>query len=886
MIPLRLSLHNFMSYRDPGQPLDLEGLHVVCLCGDNGHGKSALLDAITWSLWGSVRGMSVGTRGLRTEELVHAGQTDMEVALEFLSGESRYRVIRRHGRARRGPNQGGALELQVATRSDAAPADDPTSTSLPIQGRDERERSFRSISESTLQATQDKLTRLLRMDYETFVNTAFLLQGGSDRFMRADPTQRKYILAEILGLTLYDRLATRSRQQANDAKLRLEQSQTELARLDAELAGREAADSDASRARAGLAALAPQLEDARVLLETARVRLRVLEGRAQDDARQRTDLDTRRRALATSDDRARRVQEQQTSYDRVLAQRDAILQAEAAHDDARATLQATDEQARRHHELQAAALPHQRTIDVARTRLEAQAQAAEGAAADLRARAAAAETHRLALHNVAAQLAALDTEATALSERREEQHHHRAESQRLDAEGKARVEEGKQLKLRLDMLLAQPEPVCPLCNTPLGPEGRAHLTQEMESQRQDMRRRYDEGQSALRDHRARADALARELDAADKALARRREDALRLQERAARALEDAETAQKDLAPAEIALAEVTTRLASGQFAPEAQSGLQRFQEETAALGYDAATHQRLRAEVVVLSSAPDQAHALREAERRLPELAEEAAHLRDVIAAARAGIQESEAAIALLAQELRDRPGLESQVARLAAEHRILHQRQEAAQAALAQARARLTHLEVVAQQRDSLHTTIAALQSDLATYDLLADAFGRNGLQAMLIAEAIPDLEVFANELLAKLTDGRMALKLETEHQTRRGTSVDTLDLLVADELGTRSYELFSGGEAFRVNFALRIALARLLARRAGAPLRALFIDEGFGTQDATGRERLVEAVQAIQSEFDLVVAITHLEEVKEAFPVRIEVTKGDAGSTFRVVT
>jgi exonuclease SbcC len=883
MIPLRLSLHNFMSYRDPGQPLDLEGLHVVCLCGDNGHGKSALLDAITWALWGSVRGMAVGTRGLRTEELVHTGQTDMEVALEFLSGESRYRVIRRHGRARRGPNQGGALELQVATRSDAATA---ASTSLPIQGRDQRERSWRSISESTLQATQDKLTRLLRMDYETFVNTAFLLQGGSDRFMRADPAQRKDILAEILGLTLYDRLATRSRQQANDAKLRLEQAQAELARLDAELASREAADSDASRARAGLAALAPQLEDARARLETARVRLRVLEGRAQDAARHRADLDARRRALAASEERARRVQEQHASYERALSQRDAVLQAEAAHDAARARLQATDEQARRHHELQTAALPHQRTIDVARTRLEAQAQAAERAAADLRARAAAHETHRVALHAAAAQLAALDTEAAALGERREEQHHHRAEAGRLDAEGKALIEDGKQLKLRLDMLLAQPEPVCPLCNTPLGPEGRAHLTQEMESQRLVMRRRYDEGQAALRDHRARADALARELDAADKALARRREDVLRRQERAARALEDAEAAQKDLAPAEIALADVTARLASGLFAPDAQSALQRVQEDTATLGYDAAAHQRLRADLEALAAAPDQARALREAERRLPELAEEAGHLGETIAAARAGIQESEAALALLAQELRDRPVLESQAARLTAEHSTLQQRQEAAQAALAQAQARLAHLEAVVQQRDSLHATIAALESDRATYDLLADAFGRNGLQAMLIAEAIPDLEVSANELLAKLTDGRMALKLETEHQTRRGTSVDTLDLLVADELGTRSYGLFSGGEAFRVNFALRVALARLLARRAGAPLRALFIDEGFGTQDATGRERLVEAVQAIQSEFDLVVAITHLEEVKEAFPVRIEVTKGDAGSTFRVVT
>src|SRR5207244_12800067 len=68
----------------------------------------------------------------------------------------------------------------------------------------------------------------------------------------------------------------------------------------------------------------------------------------------------------------------------------------------------------------------------------------------------------------------------------------------------------------------------------------------------------------------------------------------------------------------------------------------------------------------------------------------------------------------------------------------------------------------------------------------------------------------------------------------TRRSSDlISTLDVNVSDELGTRPYELFSGGEKFRVDFAIRIALSKLLARRAGAPLQMLAIDEGFGTQD-----------------------------------------------------
>ena len=54
MIPLKLRLSNFMCYRDE-QTLDFSGIHLACLTGDNGHGKSALLDAITWALWGRAR---------------------------------------------------------------------------------------------------------------------------------------------------------------------------------------------------------------------------------------------------------------------------------------------------------------------------------------------------------------------------------------------------------------------------------------------------------------------------------------------------------------------------------------------------------------------------------------------------------------------------------------------------------------------------------------------------------------------------------------------------------------------------------------------------------------------------------------------------------------
>ena len=127
------------------------------------------------------------------------------------------------------------------------------------------------------------------------------------------------------------------------------------------------------------------------------------------------------------------------------------------------------------------------------------------------------------------------------------------------------------------------------------------------------------------------------------------------------------------------------------------------------------------------------------------------------------------------------------------------------------------------------------------------------------------------------------MNLKLETQRESRSGGDPrETLDIRISDELGTRSYETYSGGEAFRINFALRIALSRLLANRAGAPLPTLFIDEGFGTQDGAGRERILDVISSIQHDFDKIIVITHLEDLKDMFPVRIEVQKTEEGSTF----
>jgi exonuclease SbcC len=172
--------------------------------------------------------------------------------------------------------------------------------------------------------------------------------------------------------------------------------------------------------------------------------------------------------------------------------------------------------------------------------------------------------------------------------------------------------------------------------------------------------------------------------------------------------------------------------------------------------------------------------------------------------------------------------------------------------------------------------------------YRQLERAFGKDGVPALLIEQALPEIEGKANDILARLSGGEMTVRFVTQAAYKDKSREDlreTLDIQISDSAGTRDYEMFSGGEAFRVNFAIRLALSEVLAQRAGARLQTLVIDEGFGSQDALGRQRLIEAINLVRSDFAKILVITHIDELKDAFPTRIDVEKTERGSLVRII-
>jgi len=203
-------------------------------------------------------------------------------------------------------------------------------------------------------------------------------------------------------------------------------------------------------------------------------------------------------------------------------------------------------------------------------------------------------------------------------------------------------------------------------------------------------------------------------------------------------------------------------------------------------------------------------------------------------------------------------------------------------------ARQKVTVLDDLRVRKTKLEAERGELGLIIGRFKSLERAFGKDGVPALLIEQSLPQIESKANELLDRLSDGAMSVRFVTQAAYKdkfRDDLRETLDIQISDGVGMRDLEMYSGGEAFRVNFAIRLALSEVLAQRKGARLQTLVIDEGFGSQDAQGRQRLIESINAVRGDFAKILVITHLDELKDAFPIRIEVEKTERGSTVKVI-
>ncbi|BAY12114.1 exonuclease subunit SbcC [Calothrix sp. NIES-2098] len=1008
MIPVQLILKNFLSYREA--TLDFRGLHTACICGSNGAGKSSLLEAITWAIWGE-------SRAAAEDDVIHTGAKEVRVDFTFQSNQQKYRVIRT--RVRSGTS---VLEFQIETPS-----------------------GFRPLTGKGVRATQDLILEHIKLDYDTFINSAYLRQGRADEFMLKRPAERKEILAELLKLNQYDDLEERAKESSRQFKARAEELERSLESIKIQLQQRETTQAQ----RAELEAELNQLQQVQAFETIQLQSLQVVQHQRQTKVEQLSFVRQQYQNLTQDCDRLQQeqlaVKSQISDLEKLLSQEPEIkagylqyqnLQSqeeafatkfeeftragqtrqqkqqqltkqiheiERQLQQAQAQLEALQQQEREIQQtltksgeveagltqlaaarqrvahldrlqMQVAPLLQQRTtlqsqLDRFHAGLVARMEQLATTENQLQRQQRRQPQLQQAVMDVAIQIEELEKKRVYLQRVQEKGQERRHFIERLQAHQRDYEKLLGELEQKLQML-QNPNALCPLCERPLDEHHWNRVVEKTEEELKDTQGQFwvVREQMAVSDKeiqvlRKEYRDISQQLSAYDTLREQRGQLAAQLE-----ATSDVEQQLQQIA-AEKQHLERSLQL--GDYAPDKQAELQQLDQYLQQLNYNDQDHALARSEVERWRWAEIKQGQIKDAIKRQTQLAARKPELEATIAQLKTRIQQEQTdsdcakqiaaldryitelgysseqhnqlrmavrqnqswqlryqqmlsaqqqypQLQMRSQELEaaktarlaERQTLASQIdtiqeqleetANPTAQIQALEQQLQVRRRQLDEQIAKLGRLEQLAVQLEALQIQYEQQQQQLQAckqqyrvYQELAQAFGKNGIQALMIENVLPQLEAETNQLLSRLSANQLHVQFITQKAGRNGRStkknvklIDTLDILIADARGTRAYETYSGGEAFRINFAIRLALAKLLAQRAGAALQLLIIDEGFGTQDAEGCDRLIAAINAIASDFACILTVTHMPHLKEAFQARIEVNKNQQGSHLHLLT
>ncbi|MBP0019984.1 MAG: exonuclease subunit SbcC [Cyanobacteria bacterium SBLK] len=1011
MIPLQLVLKNFLSYREA--TLDFQGLHAACICGSNGAGKSSLLEAITWVVWGK-------SRAATDDDVINAGEKSVRVDFTFIINQETYRVIRSRQRGR-SPD----LQFQIQTEA----------------GK------FRPLTGKGVKATQEKIVQDIKLDYDTFVNSAYLRQGRADEFMLRRPTERKKVLADLLKLDHYEELSLKAKDASKQFKGHSDRMEQSLQPLEQKLQQKGEIEKEQKT-------VAEELERLQTVRDADKKRLQTLQMAEHDRANWEQTLNRHktqyRDKIGDCDRLARDIQQNEGK----LAQIHEFLQREEAIDCGYRqlkTLQNEEEklankfqeyqrEKETKRQLEAELVRQSNEIDLQlqqnQTRLDNLAQQEREIQATL---ATSEEVNRglekLQFHRQhVKELERLKLKVTPLLERRSQLQidiervqaklnaklEQLRSSQQEISERMARIPERRQAYLEVSekikecknkenyqqrvkdkgqerkifkerlqesqryyeeqieqlqqklTLLQVPEAVCPLCDRPLDEHHRNHVITKTQTKQEEIQQQIwvireqmatCEGElKVLREEYAKLNKqihaygdlqnkkgqLEAELDTADEdydrlqeiateieererslnmgnyaldlhaelqnldreiteldydeqtlALTRGEADRLRHWEIKQSKINDVRRKQKDLDARKPELLKQRDRLQESgdrlRQDSEIQQQIVRIDAKITEIGYDRNHHEKTRQTLQELKRQEwdRQYYELQEAQKQFPQLQNNLEQLKAALKIRESDRDKVKAELDELGKKIEQMPDYRAEIQEC---DRIVQKRRRELDELLAKQgrlQQQLTHLQEAKTQHQKTKQQLKEVNRQYRIYQELSKAFSKNGIQALMIENILPQLEAQTNQILARLTGNQLHVQFVTQKAKKSASSrkktnntIDTLEIVIADARGTRPYETYSGGEAFRINFSIRLALAKMLAQRSGASLQLLIIDEGFGTQDAEGCDRLISAINAIAPDFACILTVTHMPQFKEAFQHRIEVRKTARGSQLNLLS
>ena len=843
--PRSIEVKNYRSYT--AATFDFEPVHMAMVNGPNGVGKSSLfMDALADCLYEQTRKEDVGG-------WVRDGTKSGSITFAFGLGGQDYRVIRTRTKSGRG--------------------------TLALQRWDAEGQAWADESDTTMKLTQARIERLLGMDCTTFCSIALIRQDAYGLFLEAGSDQRMAVLSALLGLDIYGRMEDLAKAGATEQRRKLAAIRERSAILDETIqqkAGIESEDAE----------LADQVADVEKIAKDLEADLREAEA-----------------AEALRAEIARQVEEKkrQAQEYRLQAADKAseYLDLEKQHSEAEAAADGLEDAVKAAERVKAARELMQRFApDVERDKdlvKERSWTTSDLLNADQKVKRLESEkgwnelvlSKRGEISKAKVELAEIAAMKEKVRQRLSGMEKATAAYQRAKAACDAYLQEAKsdirvreaEIKRAMDEASRLDDSGCPVPETATCKflasavdckQMLPGMIESLEDAKKKHRERYDELKAAVDQAKEAIDEIGDPLD--ELSDLERREQELR----------SIASNEAEVAAAEASVEKIEASIKEAkEAADKAVAHIEEIDAEREKLTQAVTAYQEAEGDVASFSGLADTLAECQAGASKAEALAPQIRKLKEEVDELRG---KSEQALRE-ADEIAARvPGGGNVADRIRAN--IEAQRRSLTDLATrrGQLKAKLEDIAEAETKSSELRREAEAVGVVLSDYTTLAQAFGLDGIQYMIVRGVVPEIMHRSNEILAAMTGGRMAVDIRTEREQKSTKQVvNSLEVWINTITGgNRPYLSHSGGEKVKIALAVTLGLADVKARRAGVQLGMLFIDEP-PFLDADGTEAYADALAAMASRNPnmRILAISHDPTMKARFVQNIVVTGGEDGST-----
>lgn len=843
--PRSIEVKNYRSYT--AATFDFEPVHMAMVNGPNGVGKSSLfMDALADCLYEQTRKEDIGG-------WVRDGTKSGSITFTFGLGGQDYRVIRTRTKSGRG--------------------------TLALQRWDAEGQAWADESDTTMKLTQARIERLLGMDCTTFCSIALIRQDAYGLFLEAGSDQRMAVLSALLGLDIYGRMEDLAKAGATEQRRKLAAIRERSAILDETIqqkAGIESEDAE----------LADQVADVEKIAKDLEADLREAEA-----------------AEALRAEIARQVEEKkrQAQEYRLQAADKAseYLDLEKQHSEAEAAADGLEDAVKAAERVKAARELMQRFApDVERDKdlvKERSWTTSDLLNADQKVKRLESEkgwnelvlSKRGEISKAKVELAEIAAMKEKVRQRLSGMEKATAAYQRAKAACDAYLQEAKsdirvreaEIKRAMDEASRLDDSGCPVPETATCKflasavdckQMLPGMIESLEDAKKKHRERYDELKAAVDQAKEAIDEIGDPLD--ELSDLERREQELR----------SIASKEAEVAAAEASVEKIEASIKEAkEAADKAVAHIEEIDAEREKLTQAVTAYQEAEGDVASLSALADTLAECQAGASKAEALAPQIRKLKEEVDELRG---KSEQALRE-ADEIAARvPGGGNVADRIRAN--IEAQRRSLTDLATrrGQLKAKLEDIAEAETKSSELRREAEAVGVVLSDYTTLAQAFGLDGIQYMIVRGVVPEIMHRSNEILAAMTGGRMAVDIRTEREQKSTKQViNSLEVWINTITGgNRPYLSHSGGEKVKIALAVTLGLADVKARRAGVQLGMLFIDEP-PFLDADGTEAYADALAAMASRNPnmRILAISHDPTMKARFVQNIVVTGGEDGST-----